>query len=122
MHASRYEVKELSRQNENLRGRRGVERFCVFKKLDKTNNEQESMHKILNFLSKHRQPYPRQFIVFDGDDDGENEEQSSGGVKVAGDEENVISTVINLRIDIEDIEKLFDADLEGKVTEKSCPY
>ncbi|KAJ8677098.1 hypothetical protein QAD02_012885 [Eretmocerus hayati] len=42
--------------------RRGVERFSVFKKLDKTNNEQESMHKVLNFLFKHRQPYPWQFV------------------------------------------------------------
>ncbi|KAJ8669221.1 hypothetical protein QAD02_000480 [Eretmocerus hayati] len=179
--------------------RRGVKRFCVFKKLDKTNNEQESMHKILNFLFKHRQPYPWQFIdvfieilqidnfnlrveretmgttkrrrkkqvifneadllrcwyllehkpksftpmmmvtkvayslkpkyiqlgqihsvtLFNGDDDEENEEQSSGGVKVAGDEENVIGTVTNLRIDIEDIEKLFDADLEEKTAPKS---
>ncbi|KAJ8685017.1 hypothetical protein QAD02_020810 [Eretmocerus hayati] len=42
--------------------RRGPERFSVYDKLDKTNNEQESMHKILNFLFKNRRPHPWKFI------------------------------------------------------------
>ncbi|KAJ8681344.1 hypothetical protein QAD02_017131 [Eretmocerus hayati] len=42
--------------------RRGVARFCVYGSLDKTNNEQESMHKVLNYLFRHRQPHPWMFI------------------------------------------------------------
>ncbi|KAJ8671653.1 hypothetical protein QAD02_002912 [Eretmocerus hayati] len=42
--------------------RRGVQRFCVFEGIDKTNNEQELMHRVYNFLFKHRQPLPWQFM------------------------------------------------------------
>ncbi|KAJ8684997.1 hypothetical protein QAD02_020790 [Eretmocerus hayati] len=60
--------------------RRGPERFSVYDKLDKTNNEQESMHKILNFLFKNRRPHPWRFI-------GQNEEEEAAGEKEEDDEE-----------------------------------
>ncbi|KAJ8678099.1 hypothetical protein QAD02_013886 [Eretmocerus hayati] len=124
--------------------RRGVERFSVFKKLDKTNNEQESMHKVYNFLFKHRQPLPWQFIdedgekvddaedcedceddrderaedleaetgfLFDRDSEVESEDQSNTNQKDGTDEESVIGVVTGLRIEIGDIEDLFDSDL-----------
>ncbi|KAJ8665906.1 hypothetical protein QAD02_007568 [Eretmocerus hayati] len=94
--------------------RRGVERFCVYEKLDKTNNEQESMHKVLNYLFRHRQPHPWQFVGLDDDSDQNHVENSIsdtldvisvGGVDGANN--------YDIRIDIKEIEELFDSNHEG---------
>ncbi|KAJ8672227.1 hypothetical protein QAD02_003486 [Eretmocerus hayati] len=89
--------------------RRGVERFCVYGKLDRTNNEQESMHRVLNFLFKHRRPHPWQFIEFHLDVvQGEVQGDADANEKDCNDEVDVVGR----RIDFSDIEELLNFDDE----------